>query len=193
MDRYLADRACHAHDRETHHALGHDVHIEAAEGCCERLNGSPRLLRMERDFSGQGRRGVQAIEHEVGIRHRGCLAAEAIAGRPWARAGALRTDPQHLAYAHARDAAAPGADGNDVQLRHPGGVPGDPGLCRMPDLAGFHQADIGARAAHVAGDEIADAGLSRDGHRAGDASGRARQHGGRRKAARGARGHDSAA
>src|SRR5262249_39274327 len=107
-------------------------------------------------------------------------------------AGALRADVEKTAFVHPRDAAAPGADGVHVEHRETHGKTVKIALPRNERLAVLDETDVGAGAADVEGDDVADPGGDREAGGARHAGGRAgdeRAHGvvaglaGRRNAA----------
>ena len=102
---------------------------------------------------------VDAAEEQVGVGHRGLLPAPAVADRTRRRAGALGPDAQDAAFVHPRDAAAAGTDGLDVHHGHAERhAVGDVLLRRRGRHAAPHDGDIEAGAAHVAADEVGEAG-----------------------------------
>ena len=104
--------------------------------------------------------GAEPAEHQIGVGDGRLLAAEAVAGRPRLRAGALRADAQG-AVLDARDRAAAGADLEDV---HHGDlhrqrlvVAADQRRAGGQRLALVDHAGLGGGAAHVEGDGVLDA------------------------------------
>src|SRR6185503_2240252 len=81
------------------------------------VDGGLGLAAVELDLAAQVIVRIDDAEHDVGVRHRSVGPAEAIACRPGARAGALRTNAQQAALIDPGDAAAAGADRAHVDLR----------------------------------------------------------------------------
>ena len=110
----------------------------------------------------------------------GSLAAAAIAGGTRHCPRRARTDGQKAARAERRNAAAADADRIDVDLPDLDGKGADPAFRRHGVVATAHQAHVGRRAAHVAGDEVGitarGADVSGRDH-AGGGPGQHRQHG----------------
>ena len=135
-------------------------------------------------------RGIEQTEHDIGVGDRGGPATAAIAGGPRIGARALRPDVEDAARVHPRDGAAARAEGVDVDGGHRHLLAGHAFVACQLGLAALDQGDVGAGAAHVEGDEIALAEQPRRVAAAGDAAGRARQHGARGQSHRvGDRGH----
>src|SRR5690349_9686194 len=80
-------------------------------------------------------------------------AARAVARRARIGAGTLGSDPQHAAVVAPDDAAAAGADRDDIEDGRAHRQPVDLGLGRQLRTAVLDEADIGRGAAHVEGDE----------------------------------------
>src|SRR5579883_1683613 len=97
--------------------------------------------------------GIDIAEHDRGVGHRRLLAAAVVAGRAGLGAGGLRPDPQPARAVDPGDAAAAGADGVDVDHRHPHDIGVDLALRADQRLAFAHQGDVAARAADVDGDD----------------------------------------
>ncbi len=105
--------------------VGHGGHGDAqdAVGCCRQahaerlgdmaLQGDLGRPDIELHFAAKEAGSADASKHEVGIGDGRLRAAEAIAGRPRVRAGALRTDPQGTIL-DPGDRAAAGADLENV-------------------------------------------------------------------------------
>ena len=125
--------------------------------------------------------GVEPAEQQIGVGHRGFAAAEAIARGPRRGAGALGTDTQRLAVAQPCDAAAAGADLENVHHRdldrQGAFVSADQRAARGERLALEDDAGLGAGAAHVEGDHVVEADRATHRARADHARSRARfQH-----------------
>ena len=119
--------------------------------------------------------GVDAAEQQVGVGHGRLGTALAVADRPRRGARALRPHAQDAALVHPRDAAAAGADGLDVHHRHAERhAVGDVLLRRRRRHAAAHDGDVEAGAAHVAADEVGEAGGSAEVRGGDDAGGRPR-------------------
>ena len=124
----------------------------------------------------------------------GASAAPAVAGGAGLGARALRPHLEGAAGIGAGDAAAAGADGGDVDHRHEHRVAADPGVARggLVVAAVDHDADVGAGAAHVEGDEAPPAGMLRRPGAAQHAGGRPRHEGDDRHVRHHRRGRDAA-
>ncbi len=120
--------------------------------------------------------GIEAAEQQIGVGHGRLRAAAAIASRTRHRAGALRADAQRLAFGETRDAAAAGADLENIHHRN---------LDRQRPLVAADQRRAGGQrpaladdarlcrgAAHIESDRIRQAELMADRLRANDAGGR---------------------
>ena len=107
---------------------------------------------------------AEAAEHDVGVGDGRLGAAAAVADRAGIGAGALRADLQGADFVDPGDAAAAGADFDDVDHRHhdrmAAGVAADVIAWRHGRLAVADQAGLGGRAAHVEGDDVADSRAS---------------------------------
>ena len=118
----------------------------------------------------------QVAEDDVGVGDGGLGAAGAVAGRAGAGAGGDGADEQGAAF-EPGDGAAAGADGDHVdhwQRQGPGADAAALGEC---GFAALEQADVGAGAADVDGDEVRDAHCGADCAGADDAGGGAGQGG----------------
>ena len=102
--------------------------------------------------------GADAAEDDVGVGHSRLGAAAAVADRPGRGAGAVRTDLERADLVDPGDAAAAGADLDDVDHRHHGrmavSVTADVIAFGDRRLAAVHQAGLGGGAAHVEGDRV---------------------------------------
>ena len=127
-------------------------------------------------------RRIEIAEHQIGVGDRRGCAAGAIAGGAGDGAGALRADMQDAAGVDPGDRAAAGADAGDVEAVQRDRVAGDPAAGDQGRLAADDQRDVGAGAAHVERDQIVFSEQSRGMDAAGDAAGRAGQHGSGRQA-----------
>ena len=121
--------------------------------------------------------GIEVAEDEVRVGDGGRRAPLPVAGRTRIGARALRPDAEDPARVDARDRAAPGPDRHDVQARERDLLAGHPAVAREVSLAPLDQRDVGARPAHVEGDEVPLAEEARRVAAARHPAGRARQHG----------------
>ena len=141
------------------------------------------------EFAGE-RGGVDAPEHRVRVGDRRGIAAPSVADGAGARAGALRADPEQPAGVDTRDAAATRADGVDVDeremQRH---RVRQVLLVRDRRTAVADEGEVEARAAHVAGEHVVEAGRPAEPGRRNRAGRRSGQHRLGRGPARGPRGH----
>ena len=96
--------------------------------------------------------GVQASEDEIGICDGRLLAAACVADGTGHGAGAFGSDTEAAAGVYARQAAAAGADGVNVDDGQPQGEAGHFAFCSAGYAAGT-EGDVGACAAHVEGDD----------------------------------------
>ncbi len=134
--------------------------------------------------------GNQAPEVEIGIGD-GDAIPFAVTDRPRIGAGAFRPDLQGAAEIDAGKRAAAGTDGVDVDHRHLHRVIGDLRFGGQRQFA-VDQADIGAGAAHVKGDQPVEAGLPADFERSDGAAGRPGKDGADRLLHRGGGGNTAA-
>src|SRR6185437_16728339 len=115
-------------------------------------------------------RRIEIAEDEVGVGDGRRRAALAVAGGSGIGAGALRPDMQDAARVDAADRAAAGAQRHDVEAAQRDLVLADLAVAGERRLALDDEADIGARPAHVEGDEVAVAEELRRVAAAGDAA-----------------------
>ena len=137
--------------------------------------------------------GIDAAEHDLGVRQRRPRIAAAVAGRSRHRAGAIRSDLQEPAAIDRGDRAAAGADGGDLHHRgadHQAEI--DRGLGGERGPAAGHDRDVERGAAEIAGDDVVVAGGARDRGAGDDAGGRAGQRGAHRQPTRGFGRHHAA-
>ena len=121
--------------------------------------------------------GIEQPEDQVGVGHGRRRAAPAVAGGPGLGAGALGADVQHAAGIDPRDRAAAGADADDVERLQRDALAGEPPVGGDLRGAADDQRDVGAGAAHVEQDQVGLADQARGVAAAGDAAGRAGEHG----------------
>ena len=121
--------------------------------------------------------GIEVAEDEVRVGDGHRRAPLPVAGRTRIGARALRPDAEDPARVDARDRAAPGPDRHDVQARERDLLAGHPAVAREVSLAPLDQRDVGARPAHVEGDEVPLAEEARRVAAARHPAGRSRQHG----------------
>ena len=98
---------------------------------------------------------IEEPEHQVGVGHGGRGSAPPVAGRPRIGAGATRADVQHATRVDVGDRATARADARDVETVQGDPMTGDPPVGRDRGLALDDERHVGARTAHVEGDEIA--------------------------------------
>ena len=162
LHRLGADRVRHVGIDDGEHPLGGLVPVDT-----ERLGETgDRLVGAfgrQRHLAAEEVVRVEPAEHEVGVGYRRRAAAAAVAGRAGLRARALGPHLEGAARVGARDAAAAGADGRDVDHRHQHRVAADPGIARgrLAVAAVDDDADVGAGAADIEGDEAPAAGMLR--------------------------------
>ncbi len=141
-----------------------------------------RLFRrgaVELHVAAEKTRRIDISEHDIGIGHGRVRTAAPVTGRPRLRAGALRPDLEKAQLIDVRDAAAAGADFD--QLDHRNQQRQSAAALEAPRargfkgvgaerLAVFDATELGRGAAHVEGQHAVDAeqvGISRCGQRAG--------------------------
>jgi hypothetical protein len=175
-DGDFLDGARHLHDRQLDDAVRHPRHVDA-QLAGEAPDGGLRTLGIEADLAAERPGGAEAREHDVGVGDGRLFAAAPVAGRP--RRGARRPRPhvEELAGAEPRDAAAAGADAVDLDLEHLVGEGAHAPLGGHGEPPVSHEADVGARPAHVVRDEVGVTGRTAHVGGADDAGGRAREHG----------------
>ena len=105
------------------------------------------------------------------VGNRGISAAVPVTGRSWARARALRADPQRTAAVDPRNRAAAGADGMNTEHRQADEAAVEPGFGARFRRPVADQRHVVARAAHVDANHIAHAATFADTHRGRDTSG----------------------
>ena len=130
----------------------HAVDAESRGDGVDRAGGGLRIEPLpaaEKPFR------VEKSEHQVGVGHGRRGPAPCVAGRPRVGAGAARTDVQHAARVDMGDGAAARADARDVQTVQGDPMSGDAPVGGNGRLALHDERHVGARAAHVEGDEVA--------------------------------------
>ncbi len=105
--------------------------------------------RVEPDAPAEEARWIERSKDEVRVRHRRGFAAPSVGRGPGIRAGALRADRERAEPVDPGDAAAAGADREDVALREVHGVSGRVATKPHLRVAVDDEAHIGGRAAHV--------------------------------------------
>ncbi len=98
--------------------------------------------------------GIDDAEHDIGVGHRRIGAAEAVAGGPRARAGALRPDLEEAARIDPGDRAAARADRAHIDLGDAEHLHAEGRFRRDDKLAVAQRRDVEGRAAHVDDDHI---------------------------------------
>jgi hypothetical protein len=117
------------------------------------LDGLARGLRVDLQIAGEPRVAVEPGEHEVGVRDGRPCAALAVAGRSRHGFGAGWADTQRAPVVDPGDRAAARTDGVDVDDGKADGDLADPGIARRLGPAVANEADVGAGAADVHGDD----------------------------------------
>ena len=193
LHRLGADGVRHVRVDDGEHAFRRFVLVDA-ERLGEVRERPVRTFRRERHLAAEEVVGIQTAEHEVGVRHRRRVAAPAVAGGAGLGARALGSHLEGAARVDPRDAAAARADGGDVDHRHQHRVAADPGIARggLVVVAVDHDADVGAGAAHVEGDEAPASRVLRRPGAAQHAGGRPRHEGDDRHVRHHRRGRDAA-
>ena len=133
-ERGLAHRHAQAIGKPAHHPVGR-VHVEG-------------------ELPSREASGIQVAQDDAGVGHGGIGAAAGIAGGARVRSGALGTDPQSAGRVDPRDAAAAGADGADVDHRHPKRPRPHLGFGGGQRAPVANQRDVAAGPAHVERDDV---------------------------------------
>ena len=194
LDGDLADGGGHAGHGDAHDALGQRVHRhDRAHARGQIGDGVPRARRVDRDAAAQPARRADAAQHHVGVGHGGLGPAQAVGGRAGDGARAARPHLQAAVQVEPRQRAPAGADRVHVDLRHLHGKRADHAVRGGQRREIAHQADVGGRAAHVVGDQVAHAGDAAHEARLAHSAGRAREDRLDRQTARGLGRHHPAA
>ena len=156
-------------------------------------NRVDRPVRVERDGAPRELRRVQVSQHHRSVGHRRLPPSARIACRAGIGGGGVRSDPQPARVVEPRDASPARADRIHVHHRHPHRVPVDQPLGPQQRLGAGDERDVGARAAHVEGDEILVPDRGPGGLATDDPGGGAGQEQPHRTAARELRARESAA
>ena len=157
LDRDEADRADHVivDDRKDAARGRIDAHPERLGDTGSHRAAS--LLLVEREAAAeQERRKVP--ENEMGVGDGRLVAAAPIAGGPGRRPGALRADREHAACRDARDRAAAGPDGDEIDHGQPHRPAGDLSVHGQPRPAVVDESDVGRGAADVDADKVPEPG-----------------------------------
>ena len=160
-DRDEFERVDHVGVGDADHAEGSLVDTDA-EGAGDGFHGATGGVHTHRDLAAEEVVGGDASCYQVGVGDGGLGAALAVAGRTGDRPGALRADLQRAAVIDPRDAAAAGADLDDVDDRGLDRVAGvvlvalDPVLGGDLDDAVVDEGALGCGPADVEGDQIGD-------------------------------------
>ena len=154
-DRHQSDALDHL---RVHHAM--DAERRVFHRQAERLRDAPldrgvRERRIERHRAAGEVCRIEPAEHDRCIGHRGFLAAAAVAGGAWLRAGGMRADAQAAGAIEPGDGAAAGADRIHIDHRHAHRKAGDAALRADHRFAAFHQRDVARCAADIDGDQVA--------------------------------------
>ena len=129
-----------------------DVHPEPVR---HPLDGAPGGGEVEPHGAAREVVGVEASEHQIRVRHRGHVAAPAVADRAGLGPGALRADPEGARHLVDPDhAPAPAPDRLDVHLRQVVLVLVHLAPERVGGLAAVDDPDVERGAAHVGGDDV---------------------------------------
>jgi len=159
------DGAHDAHLSEADHAVGDLLDHEAKPGG-QRLQRPAGRLRVHRHAPAEKSVRPERAAHQMGVRHCRPVAAAPVAGRPRRRAGGVRADAQQAAVIDPGDGAAAGPDRHDVDHRRLHRQAVDAGHGGKLGPAVGDQRDIGAGAAHVERDQVAEACAGHAAHRA---------------------------
>ena len=183
LHRDGADRSHHVGHDDAEHAMRGAFDVESEPLGHGRERG-PRQRLVEPHLAREQATARQSSEHEVRVRHRGTVAASPVACGARNGAGARRADLEQFVAIEPGNRAAAGAHRLDVHRREAHGEAGDVAIERDVGLKIANQRDIGARAPHVEGDDVAPAGELRRMRRADRTRRGPRQRGAHGKGAR---------
>ena len=167
------------------HALGQPLRRQSGAGG-ERFHRRPAGRHVEGHAAAEEAIGEEPAEIEVGVGDGHLAPAATIADRTGIGPGALRADAQRAAGVEAGDGTAAGADGVQVDHRHPYRPAGDDRLAAGGDRPRT-EADVGGGAAHVEGQDPLMAGGPGGGEGADHTAGGAGEDGAHRLAGGGFR------
>src|SRR5438874_9767008 len=155
LDGAGADRVGHAVVDQGDHADG-GVQFVQLELRGEPLDGLLGQVGLDGHGAAQEVVGPEPAKREVGVGDRGLGAAEPVARRPGPGARAAGPNPEGAPWVDVGDAAATSAQRVDVDHGYQDRVAGDPGVAGggLGDPARGDNADVGAGAAHVEGDQV---------------------------------------
>src|SRR5262249_56894634 len=119
-----------------------------------RSHDPARRLEIEQQATTKPRLAAEPAEQQIGIGDRRSRAAAAVAGRTGRGLGAMWADPQGATIIDPCDRSAAGADRVDVDRRQADGYLIDLGASGGFGLSVSDQADVGAGAADVHGNDI---------------------------------------
>ncbi len=176
LDAHHAQRAQHLRLGDPHDALRARRHLEV-ELARQARDRVVRRVAVERQLARQRRVLEQPAEQEVGVGHGRLAPAASVAGGAGIGARRGRPHAQRAAGVAPGDRAAARADGVDVERRQRQRTSGDRALGGLGDLAAVDQADVAGGPAHVEAQHARLVGELGQRQRAGDAAGRAGQHG----------------
>ena len=162
LHRHHAQRIGHRGVGDLHDAVGAGDGVELHVLGATPRNAVARGVDAEPHLPAQEIGGVEPAQRQVGIGDGGLLAAVAVADRPRIGTRALRPDAQDAARVDPGDAAAAGADLDQVDHGSPNGIAAgaglaDPGIGLRadlvflgdPGLAVQYETHLGGGAAHV--------------------------------------------
>ena len=168
------ERARHLRVRHAHGAQG-DVLGREAQLLAERGEGLLREFTPQHHLTAKLRAVGEVAEEEVGVGHRGFIAAHVVGGGTWLGTRRVGADAQRAAGIGPCYRAAARADGVDVDHGEFYGNACDHRLRGRLGFAGQDRGDIRARTAHVEGKEVLETAEGAHVGRADDASRRARE------------------
>ena len=175
LDADHPQRAHHLGVGHAHDAQRRLLRVEPERLARRRQRALGQLAPQRHLAAAQLRAVGEQPEEQVGVRHRGVLAAAVVAGGPRLGARGARADAQRPAGVGARDRAAARADRVHVDHRMADRHAGDDGIGRGLRLAADHRRHVGARAAHVEREQVVIAARRARERGAHDAAGRARE------------------
>ena len=175
------DRIGHGRRRNPENTFGGLRNIKAERLGNLRRNGPFGGFPVQFHLAAQEAVRVQTAQHKIGVRHRRPVSAEAVTGRAGVRAGAFRPHVKGAGLVQKGEAAAAGADLEDI---HHGDLNGQSLLVtayqRVADgqhLAVMDHAGLGGGAPHIEGNRVLEAENMAKGARSDDPRRRARlQH-----------------
>ena len=181
LERHEPDGARHLVIGDAHDGAGHLVRRQPEVRADLGVEDLADAIEGRRPADAEQPRRIEPPQQEIGVGDRGLRPAAPVADRPGIGARALRPHLQDSRRAHPRDRAAARADRVDVDHGHAHGqAVAHLLVCAQRGPATADDADVEARPAHVAGDDVLVPGRQRrvgGGLHAGGGSRHERAHG----------------